>query len=303
MPPGVLISAASRSRSTAVTSAVTAPSQASSWLSGRSRPAVSASIVRPFAALRGGKTMRPARVVPATLRACGAGAPVGVSGDGRRGHSVRFEGSRPALRAATAREAAMRLTAPRHRRARVVRRPRDRVPAERGPGDGRSAAPRSPAVTLSAKPALAPESSVSVGWALAKSGYSQPVQVTSAHDGSGRFFIVTKSGKVWVYENGVTLPTPYLDLHLAGVDGRRAGAAQHRVPAVVHHLAAGLRRVHRLERDAGAAPRTRATVVRRRTRSPTPGTIAAAGPAPDVHQPQRRAARVRPGQVALHRHR
>jgi glucose/arabinose dehydrogenase len=60
--------------------------------------------------------------------------------------------------------------------------------------------------------ALSPEASVRVGWALVKSGFTQPVQVTSAHDGSGRLFIVTKVGRVWVVKNGVTLPTPYLDL-------------------------------------------------------------------------------------------
>ncbi|MFI5100920.1 MAG: PQQ-dependent sugar dehydrogenase [Actinomycetes bacterium] len=80
----------------------------------------------------------------------------------------------------------------------------------------------SSAAAAVASRAAAPESSVSVGWALVKSGYTQPVQVTSAHDGSGRFFIVTKTGRVWVYENGATLPTPYLDLtSLVSTDGER----------------------------------------------------------------------------------
>jgi hypothetical protein len=76
--------------------------------------------------------------------------------------------------------------------------------------------------TAIAKPALAPEASVSVSWALVKSGFTQPVQVTSAPDGSGRFFIVTKTGKVWIYKNGAVLSTPYLDLtSLVSTDSER----------------------------------------------------------------------------------
>jgi glucose/arabinose dehydrogenase len=79
-------------------------------------------------------------------------------------------------------------------------------------GGGSDAASASRSAPGRAASAASPESSVSVGWALVKSGFTQPVQVTSAHDGRGRFFMVSKTGKVWVYLNGVVLPTPYLDL-------------------------------------------------------------------------------------------
>ena len=85
-----------------------------------------------------------------------------------------------------------------------------------------AAHPANRVATAIATPAAAPEASVSVSWALVKSGFTQPVQVTSAPDGSGRFFIVTKTGKVWIYKNGAVLSTPYLDLtSLVSTDSER----------------------------------------------------------------------------------
>jgi glucose/arabinose dehydrogenase len=44
------------------------------------------------------------------------------------------------------------------------------------------------------------------------SGLSKPVLVTNAHDGSGRLFIVEKTGKIRVMKNGALLPTPLINL-------------------------------------------------------------------------------------------
>ena len=44
------------------------------------------------------------------------------------------------------------------------------------------------------------------------SGLSQPTQVTSARDGSGRLFVTEKTGRVRVYAGGRLLAQPFLDL-------------------------------------------------------------------------------------------
>jgi glucose/arabinose dehydrogenase len=43
-------------------------------------------------------------------------------------------------------------------------------------------------------------------------GFSSPTQVTSAHDGTGRLFVVEQRGLVKIIKNGVVLPTPFLDI-------------------------------------------------------------------------------------------
>jgi glucose/arabinose dehydrogenase len=49
------------------------------------------------------------------------------------------------------------------------------------------------------------------------SGFSEPVHITHAGDGSGRLFIVERAGLIRIIKNGVVLSTPFLDLtsHLA----------------------------------------------------------------------------------------
>ena len=47
---------------------------------------------------------------------------------------------------------------------------------------------------------------------LRASGLSNPVFVTTAHDGSGRLFIVEKTGRIKIYSNGHVLATPFLNL-------------------------------------------------------------------------------------------
>jgi glucose/arabinose dehydrogenase len=48
---------------------------------------------------------------------------------------------------------------------------------------------------------------------LLKSGFDQPVLLTNAGDGSGRRFVVEKTGKIKIIlSNGTVLPTPFIDL-------------------------------------------------------------------------------------------
>jgi glucose/arabinose dehydrogenase len=47
---------------------------------------------------------------------------------------------------------------------------------------------------------------------IVASGFSQPVQVTHAGDGSGRLFVVEQGGRIRVIQNGALLSTPFLDV-------------------------------------------------------------------------------------------
>jgi glucose/arabinose dehydrogenase len=53
---------------------------------------------------------------------------------------------------------------------------------------------------------------VSVSWHRVVSGLDNPVYVTSAHDGSGRLFVVEQPGAVRRLHSGVLAATPYLDI-------------------------------------------------------------------------------------------
>ncbi len=44
------------------------------------------------------------------------------------------------------------------------------------------------------------------------SGFSNPTQVTSAHDGTGRLFVVEQTGSVRIVKDGAVLPNPFLDI-------------------------------------------------------------------------------------------
>ncbi|MEW5870987.1 MAG: PQQ-dependent sugar dehydrogenase [Chloroflexota bacterium] len=47
---------------------------------------------------------------------------------------------------------------------------------------------------------------------LVASGFTQPVQLTNAGDGSGRLFVVEQIGRVRIIKNGAVLPAPFLDI-------------------------------------------------------------------------------------------
>jgi glucose/arabinose dehydrogenase len=47
---------------------------------------------------------------------------------------------------------------------------------------------------------------------IVASGFSQPVQVTHAGDGSGRLFVVEQGGRIRVIQSGALLSTPFLDV-------------------------------------------------------------------------------------------
>ena len=68
------------------------------------------------------------------------------------------------------------------------------------------AAGAAPAVTLAAP------TDAHIRLALRTSGLSNPVFVTSAHDGTGRLFIVEQTGRIRIYRNGALLSTPFLSI-------------------------------------------------------------------------------------------
>lgn len=43
-------------------------------------------------------------------------------------------------------------------------------------------------------------------------GISQPIAVRQPNDGSGRLFIVSRTGSIYIYQNGAVLPTPFLNV-------------------------------------------------------------------------------------------
>ncbi|HYX19216.1 MAG TPA: PQQ-dependent sugar dehydrogenase, partial [Thermoanaerobaculia bacterium] len=59
---------------------------------------------------------------------------------------------------------------------------------------------------------------------IVTSGLTSPVQVTTAHDGSGRLFVVDHTGVIHIYKNGGLLPTPFLDISsIVNYDGGERG--------------------------------------------------------------------------------
>jgi glucose/arabinose dehydrogenase len=59
--------------------------------------------------------------------------------------------------------------------------------------------------------------------ALRSSGLTKPVYVTSAHDGTGRLFIVEQTGRIKIYKSGQVLSTPFLSLAGKVTGGQEQG--------------------------------------------------------------------------------
>ena len=66
-------------------------------------------------------------------------------------------------------------------------------------------------------------SRIHLGLALVAGGLSSPLLVTNAGDGSGRLFVVEKTGKVRVIKNGSLLTTPFIDLSRSVSNGGEQG--------------------------------------------------------------------------------
>jgi glucose/arabinose dehydrogenase len=66
-------------------------------------------------------------------------------------------------------------------------------------------------------------SKVSLGLSLVKSGFIDPVLVTSPRDGSKRLFVVEQAGRIRIISGGTLLATPFLDLRGAITSGGERG--------------------------------------------------------------------------------
>jgi len=64
---------------------------------------------------------------------------------------------------------------------------------------------------------------VILGLTLVRSGLDHPLLVTNAHDGSGRLFVVEKTGWIRILSHGTLLATPFLDLHASVTRGSEQG--------------------------------------------------------------------------------
>jgi glucose/arabinose dehydrogenase len=87
--------------------------------------------------------------------------------------------------------------------------------------------PAGVAAAAASAPAAAPTSpslaSVTIALQLVAKGFSHPVYVTAAPDGSGRLFVVEQTGKIKIIKNGSVLATPFLTVANAKMMGTEQG--------------------------------------------------------------------------------
>jgi Glucose/sorbosone dehydrogenases len=67
-------------------------------------------------------------------------------------------------------------------------------------------------LAATASTAIAAPTNAKIRLALRASGLSKPVFVTSAHDGTGRLFIVEQTGRIRIYKSGAILATLFLSI-------------------------------------------------------------------------------------------
>ena len=67
--------------------------------------------------------------------------------------------------------------------------------------------------SAAAAPALTFPNSTLFQWKQIASGFSRPLGLFNAKDGSGRLFVLEQAGRIRIIQNGQVLDTPFLDIH------------------------------------------------------------------------------------------
>lgn len=128
------------------------------------------------------------------------------------------------------------------------------------------------ALPLAVAPTTGASADVNLTLVKRADGLSQPTQVTSAHDGSGRLFITEKTGKVRVVRDGRLLKRPFLDLtsrvRTEGEGGLLSIAfhpdyAHHPFVWVAYTSSAGNLRVARFRARSATSDRARVDTLKR----------------------------------------
>ena len=121
-----------------------------------------------------------------------------------------------------------------------------------------------------------PAAFAAIIWNKVYAGFSSPLGVTNAHDGSQRLFVVQQSGAIRIVKNGAVLAVPFLDLGgpsgvtaqsgEQGLLGTCVSSAVRNQPAVLRQLHAPQRRRnrHRPLRSEHGRLRPSGSIVRRR---------------------------------------
>jgi glucose/arabinose dehydrogenase len=84
------------------------------------------------------------------------------------------------------------------------------------------AAPRATTTSVPVTAAFNPRG-IAITLSTVASGFSSPVLVTNARDGSNRLFVVEQGGRIKIIKNGNLLPTPFLDIHRSITSGGERG--------------------------------------------------------------------------------